>query len=242
MNKLVLVILSFMAMPLFAAAAGVSPEVERVIRQKIEGALSGISVNRVEKSPVPGLYQVQVGIDVIYITGDGHYLLRGDLLDLEKKVNQSDVLRKNLRGQEFSFIPEDEYIEFAPDGGGRHTLYVFTDVRCSYCRRLHNNMQEMNRLGITVRYLAFPVIGEQKEALAIMEKVWCAADRKDALTRAKGGDVNLVSAKCKNPVQKQFQLGRDMGVNGTPAMYMEDGTELPGYMEPGQILQQFRSS
>lgn len=222
------------------ASAEVTPEVERAIRQKIGSTLQGIQVTRIHESPVPGLYQVQVGVDVVYVTGDGRYLFKGDVLDLDKKENKTKNVREKLRSVEFDRLTEDDYIEFAARDGDRRVLYVFTDVRCGYCRRLHGNMPEINRLGITVRYLAFPVIGDRQEALELMERVWCAEDRNEALTKAKLSNATIASAACNSPVREQFRLGQEMGVSGTPAMYLEDGTELPGYMEPGQILQQFR--
>ena len=240
MNKLFLA--AFFLLLSAWAQAEVTSEVERTIRQKISGTLKDIQVTRILESPVPGLYQVQLGVDVVYVTGDGRYLLRGELLDLEKKENQTRKVRRRLRSVEFAALTDEEYIEFAARrDSDRRVLYVFTDVRCSYCRRLHSNMAEINRLGITVRYLAFPVIGDQAEALELMDRVWCAEDRNKALTKAKLGNTRIASADCDSPVREQFRLGQEMGVSGTPAMYLENGTELPGYMEPGQILQQFRS-
>jgi thiol:disulfide interchange protein DsbC len=133
-------------------------------------------------------------------------------------------------------LNEDDMIIYEAEGERKATITVFTDVDCPYCRKLHAEIAEMNRLGIAVRYLAYPrtglldsSTGLPTETTTKMISTWCAEDRKAMLTSAKrGGDIPVI--ECDSPVEEQYQLGREVGVTGTPALVLEDGTILPGYV------------
>jgi len=113
---------------------------------------------------------------------------------------------------------------------------VFTDVDCGYCRKLHSQMSELNELGIRVRYLAYPRSGPDTPSWEKAEAVWCAKDRKDAITRAKKGEKIERDAACKDtPVAADYELGEEMGVRGTPAIITETGEYLGGYLPPPQL-------
>ena len=118
---------------------------------------------------------------------------------------------------------------------------MFTDITCGYCIRLHRDVPELNRIGIEVRYLAFPRAGIGSGPFKDMESVWCANDKNKAMTSAKLGK-KVKSAKCNNPVKKQYELGQLMGVIGTPAIYLENGREMPGYIPPQRLLQAINES
>ena len=94
----------------------------------------------------------------------------------------------------------------------------------------------MNSRGVAVRYLAYPRAGSDSAAFRDMESVWCATDRNEAVTLAKQGSPVAV-AKCDNPVRRQYELGQEFGVRGTPAIYLENGREMPGYVPPDTLLQ-----
>lgn len=222
------------------SAAGAAEELGAELRARLERiageVTNGQAADDIRATPIPNLYEMQYGTEFIYITGDGRYVLTGaDLLDLEERENLSERYRNHYRARSLYAIPPEEFIEFAPSRP-RHVLYVFTDVNCGYCRRLHSDVPELNRNGVAVRYLAYPVIGDPVGAKRAMESVWCAADRRDALTKAKAG-LEVAEASCASPVDKHTRLGRDFGITGTPAMYTEDGRELPGYLPPGRLIQ-----
>jgi thiol:disulfide interchange protein DsbC len=217
-----------------AAGADSRSAPEQALRERLQAVFPDLEVTRIGKSPIDGLFEVLLGPEVIYATADGRYVLRGDLLDLAQSRNVSEDQRQAARESIFSAIPADEFIEFAP-AKPRYTAYVFTDISCGYCRKLHREMPEINRLGIAVRYLAFPRHGLDDAVSQEMESVWCATDRKQALTEAKLGR-HPQPAVCKSPVSKQFNLGRAMGVGGTPAVFLSDGRALAGYMPPKDLL------
>ena len=214
-------------------------EPDAALRARLEAVVArvtdGQSIDSIRETPIPDLYELQYGTEFIYISGDGrHALTGGDLLDLEARKNLSEQHRDEFRARALHGVPPEELIEFAPEQP-RYVLYVFTDVNCGYCRKLHQSVPELNRRGVAVRYLAYPVIGAPERARKSMESVWCAKDRRAALTQAKSGKP-VAEQSCSNPVGRHTRLGRQFGISGTPAMYTENGRELPGYMPPDRIL------
>ena len=176
-----------------------------------------------------------LGTDMVYMSEDGRYILQGDLIDLGERVNLSERERAAARKKILESVPAAETVDFTPDTP-EHTVYVFTDITCGYCRRFHQHMAELNSMGVAVRYLAFPRAGTGTDSFTDMESVWCAADPNNALTRAKQGE-QVTPAQCDNPVQRQYELGQALGVRGTPAIYLEGGQALPGYVPPDTLLE-----
>ena len=124
---------------------------------------------------------------------------------------------------------------FAPEKEVKHTISVFTDIDCGYCRKLHQEMAEYNKHGIKVRYLAYPRAGVGSEAYEKAVSVWCADDRQKAMTAAKTGG-ELKQKTCDNPVEAQFMLGQQLGISGTPALMLEDGQIFPGYVPADRLI------
>lgn len=221
---------------LLAGGTAAAPDaVESQIAARLQGLFPDLEITRVTPSPIQGLYEVLAGTDVLYVTADGRYLFQGDMLDLNQRRNVTEGQRAALRVSRLGQVPLADMIEFAP-AAPKHVVYVFTDIQCGYCRRLHREMPEINKRGIAVRYLAFPRAGIGSAAFKQMESIWCSDDRRRAMTEAKSGQpVN--PRTCANPVADQYTLGEALGVRGTPAIYGSDGRALPGYMPPDELLQ-----
>jgi thiol:disulfide interchange protein DsbC len=229
---------NWLALALLLALSGAAPAEaagEEALRAALKAAVPGMEITRIRESRIPGVLEVMFGTEVLYVSADGRYLIQGDLLDLGERRNLSEETRSGARIEFLDRIPPEETIEFAPPRT-EHTIYVFTDVSCGFCRRLHRDMPEINRLGIAVRYLAFPRNGEESQSFHDMESVWCAADRKTAITEAKLGHA-IKEASCRNPVEKQYQLGQTLGVRGTPAIFRTDGRLISGYLPPRDLLE-----
>ncbi len=227
--------LIILAAALFAAGTYADPDRDSRLREAINEVFPDVEIDRIKPAPIPGLYEVMLGTDMVYMSEDGRYILQGDLIDLGERVNLSERERAAARKQLLASIPASETIDFAPSNP-EHTVYVFTDITCGYCRRFHQHMAELNSKGVAVRYLAFPRAGVDSESFREMESVWCAADPTTAITRAKQGD-QVAAAQCDNPVQRQYELGQSLGVRGTPAIYLEGGQEMPGYVPPDTLLE-----
>ncbi|MDP7964049.1 DsbC family protein, partial [Acinetobacter baumannii] len=166
---------------------------------------------------------------------DGKYLIQGDVIRLGGKElhNIGDSLQASENKKHLAALKNEDLIVYPAKGGkAKHVIYVFTDASCPYCHKLHEHLAEINEKGIEVRYIAWPR-GEQ--FMPTMEAVWCNADRKAAFDQAVQG-ISIPPAQCKNPVREQYQLGLNMGVNGTPAIYNVDGEYLGGYLTPDELI------
>lgn len=216
-----------------AAAEESSADKDKITRT-LQTLLPGETITAINATPIANLYEVSLGPDVIYMSGDGRYVFRGDLMDMQARLNISEQVRAEARKKILESLTGNEYIEFSP-AGPKHVIYVFTDIDCSYCRRLHRDVPVLNEHGIGVRYLAYPRGGIGSRTFETMQAVWCASDRQQALTDAKNG-VQFASKKCKNPVEDEYLLGQKFGVRGTPGIYTENGDELPGYVPPDELI------
>ncbi|MBX3725781.1 MAG: DsbC family protein [Xanthomonadales bacterium] len=218
---------------LLAASLPASAD-DKVVREAIQGLVPGASIDAIAESTLPGFYEVTLGGQVVYVTADGRYLVQGAVFDIVNRVDLTEQKRAGARREALAAVPADKRIVFAPSEV-KHRLTVFTDIDCGYCRRLHQEMAEYNARGIAIEYLWFPRAGVGSESFQKAVNVWCAPDRRDAMTRAKAGQ-EVEQRTCPNPVGEDYTLGQQIGISGTPALITEDGTLLPGYMPADQLL------
>lgn len=207
------------------------------VRTLISEKFDVIEPQHVNPSPIDGWYMIQKGSVIAYVSDDGRYLLQGDLIDLDAGVNLTDISRDTARRALMAELDEDQFISFAPEAV-KHTVTVFTDIGCTYCRRLHNEIDQYMANGIEVRYLLYPRKGPASREWNTSEEVWCAADRNSALTAAKLDRKFETSACDASIVQDHYLLGQEIGLSGTPAIVLEDGTLIGGYVPPDALSQQ----
>ena len=204
-------------------------------RKNISKTLGSVNPENIIRSPIPGLYQVAIPPRFYYMSADGRYLMTGGLIDTVTKQDISKPARNKSVAAAINALGEDSMVIFG-DSSLKHTITVFTDIDCGYCRKLHNEISKYNKLGIRVRYLAYPRAGIGSDAFKKAEAVWCSKDRKKAMTQAKNG-VEIKSKKCANPVKQHHALGNLVGVRGTPALILESGEIVPGYIPAARLSQ-----
>lgn len=225
---------ALLALPYVAGAA--DDGLTARLTARLRTVLPDAAVTSVKPAPVPGLYEVMLGPTVLYMTPDAKFVIKGDLIDLDGRTNVTDQRRTQARVEAFHALGDDSAIVFPASGGkARHSIYVFTDIDCGYCRKMHQEINQLNSAGVTVNYLAFPRTGLDSESYDKAVAVWCAGDRQAALTSAKSGK-KLQGGKCTNPVANHFRLGEAIGVHGTPAVYSESGEELGGYIPAKELV------
>ena len=200
-----------------------------------------VSSDDIQPSPIPGVYQFQMGAEVAYISADGRYLIAGDLFEVDSRVNVTEKGRQASRIKILGKLDERDMIVFSPQVV-KHTITVFTDVDCGYCRKLHSQIDQLTKLGVKVRYLAYPRAGPGTDDWRKMEAVWCSKDRLSAITQAKQGQAVKTENCGATPVAKQFQLGEDLGVRGTPAIFTKNGEYIGGYLPPAELVKQLEDS
>ena len=216
---------------------GVQPE-EQIVKEALESV--GHRPLVVSESPVDGIYEVETAAGAtMYVSGDGEHVLVGDLLKI-RNGQIENLTAKRLDQKRKALLDEleiEDLVVFSPEGTAEHTVYVFTDVDCSYCRILHQNIDGYLSKGIEIRYVAFPRAGTRSETYDKMVSAWCGEDRNALLTTLKNG--NAIEKKiCPNPVANHYDLGQRMKITGTPTIIVaRDGSSIPGYLPPDQLLQ-----
>jgi thiol:disulfide interchange protein DsbC len=198
---------------------------------------AGAKIEDLKPSPIAGIYEYVQGAEVSYLTADGKYYLDGNVYDMSTRANLTEALRSRARMVLINAVPESQMVIFSPKNP-LYTITVFTDLDCQYCRKLHSEIAEINKLGVRVRYMFYPRTGPNTESWRKAEVVWCSANRNDALTRAKAGAQLDMNKTCgPTPVEREYQLGQNIGVRGTPAIITESGDFINGYMPPNELLQ-----
>lgn len=224
-----------------ATTAPKLPPIPAEIRTRIVARLPGATPDDVATSPIPGLYEVTMGGLIAYVSEDGKYLLSGNVYDLDTQVNLTASRRNAARAKALAGVPESQMIVFGPQAA-KMTVTVFTDIDCGFCRKFHQQIADVNKAGVRVRYMLYPRTGPGTESWKKAEQVWCAGDRRDALTRAKRGEA-LKSKNCGDAaVQTQYQLGSDLGVEGTPAIFTQTGDYIGGFLTPEELLHSIQES
>ncbi len=188
----------------------------------------------IKPSPVSGIYEIEFDSKIFYTTRDGKYLIMGDVVELRTRSNLTEARRASIRTRLLDEVGEENMIVIGPDKP-RRTLTVFTDVDCPYCSKFHLDVPALNKQGVKVRYLFFPRTGLNTESHRRAVAVWCAKDRVKAIGIAKAGG-KLDMKTCANPVESHYRLGQRLEIGGTPAIFVDDGKVLPGYIPAQRLL------
>lgn len=214
-----------------------------VITKQLKQSRPDIQLKNIKSSPVKGIQEVELADgSVIYASDDGKHFFYGELFQINDSgfTNLTEARNNVTRKDALAKVSLKDLVVYKPKGETKAAVTVFTDIDCGYCRKLHMEMAKMNELGIEVRYMAFPRAGVKRGAeytpsFTKIASAWCAKDPQAALTDAKMGK-ELPANICKdNPIEAQYQLGQKLGVRGTPAMILEDGSMVPGYLPADQL-------
>ena len=210
---------------------------EQAIRKTLDTLKLELPVESIAPSPLNGLYEVKLkGGRVLYASADGQFVVQGYLFQVQngKPVNLTEKTERLAISKTINAIPAAEMVVYPAVGETKSHITVFTDTTCPYCHKLHEEVGELNKMGVEVRYLAFPRQGLGSPGDEQLQAVWCSKDRKGAMDRMVDGK-DIKAAKCDNPVTKQYELGQSIGVNGTPAIVLADGQVVPGYQPAAQV-------
>ncbi|MDX1573553.1 MAG: thioredoxin fold domain-containing protein [Methylophaga sp.] len=210
-------------------------EAAKSLRADLQEAMPDIQLQSLTELGESGLFEAVISDRIYYFTSDGKYLIQGDVLSLENRENLTQKRELGIKSDILSRQNTEDLIIFAPEKTD-YMLTVFTDVDCAYCRKLHQEIEEYNELGIGIRYMAFPRAGVESESAKKLVEVWCAKDPQQAMTDAKAERELKDAEVCKdNPVIAHFETGQRLGVEGTPALFLQNGQMLPGYVPPKRL-------
>jgi len=228
-NRMLAIVLTLMlSLPLSAPAADY-----QAVRDRLSTLIDDGTEISIAESPLPGILQVRLGSDIVYVTDDGRYLMQGRVLDLDTRQDLTDRARSQIRREMVREIEHDDLISYGAEDSD-FEIIVFTDVDCGYCRRLHQQVEEYNDAGIRISYAAFPRAGMGSETSRKMTSVWCADDQRAAMDLAKGGGTPE-PMECDAPVAELYEMGQAVGVTGTPALVTPNGDLIPGYVPPNDL-------
>ncbi len=224
------------AISVFSLFTGAVSADTKTVEAALKAELPSIKPDSITESPVKGLYEVVVGARLFYVSEDGKFLIHGSVMDLKTREDLSDRRLGTIRLKSLEKVGLENMIVFKPKIQ-KHFIYVFTDIDCGYCRKLHSQVEDYLREGIEVRYLFFPRAGKDSDSYHKAVTVWCAKDRNAALTRAKNGE-NFTQKTCKNPVDEHMALAQAFGANGTPMIVTDKGVVIPGYVPAKELVKE----
>lgn len=216
-----------------APLAVVADEDYSAVEEQIRTLAPNAQSIAISETPIDGLLMVQVMGDILYATADGKYLIQGRLIDMKTREDLTEAAKADVRQELLAGLDASQQITFTPEKPV-YDLLVFTDIDCGYCRKLHGQMAAYNEQGIAIHYMAFPRAGIGSRSYEKAVSVWCADDQQQAMTQAKQG-ADPDPLQCQNPVAEQYQLGKELGVTGTPALMTMSGQLIPGYVPPEQL-------
>lgn len=211
---------------------------EKALEMELMKLMPGTKPTSIAKTPVSGLYEVTYGPEIFYFNHNASLMIKGDMVDMKSRENLTERKRSSARAVLIEAMGEDNMIVY-PAKDEKHKITVFTDIDCPYCVKLHQEMNDYHAKGITVRYMAYPRAGVGSRSYKKIVSVWCSDDRAKAMTDSKNG-LEVEAKTCDNPVDRQFNLGQVIGVRGTPAIYLEDGRVIAGYMPASRLSMQLQ--
>ena len=220
------------ALLISASATAMASDAE--IKSKLQ-ALGAKNIE-VKDSPVKGLKTAVTDQGILYVSENGQYVLQGKMYELTNK-GPVDVAGKLLADKVNAL--KNEMIIY-PAKNEKYVVTVFMDITCHYCHILHQQLKEYNDLGITVRYLAFPRAG-MNETARQMEAIWTSKDPVFALNEAEKGNLPK-ELKAPNIVKRHYDLGVQLGVQGTPSIVTSTGELIGGYLKPKDLLAALKES
>ena len=212
-------------------------EITELLRQR----LGTNDIAPVQETEVKGVYQTRFGNRYAYIIGEGRYIFIGDMVDLKETRNLTETARRTYAVDELNAVDNSRLVVFPAEGEEKTQLHIFTATTCGYCQKLHQEIGELQKAGITVRYLPFPRGGNRGRGYGELKQVWCAEDQQLAMGVAKGvkvGELGATDCTLDTMVDDGFVLGQKLGVNGTPAIFTATGQQVGGYVPYQSLIPQ----
>lgn len=232
--RALLVSLSALLFAHAGSAAEISPAQAEKIRNSLSVFLPSLTTDSIRSTPLPGLYEVTFDSRLFYVSEDGRYIVQGSIFDLEQQQDLTKPRLGELRAETVEAIGEANMLVYEP-AETRHTVTVFTDIDCPYCRKMHAQMDNYLSKGIRFRYLLYPRAGKGSPSYDKAVSVWCAEDRRAAMDEAKKGEA-MPKRSCDNPVDRHLEIGSKLPIRGTPAFVLSDGEMVPGYVPPDRLF------
>ncbi len=221
----------------FAAETAVSEDMTKLLKSRLGGA---VQVADPVETPAEGIYLTKYGSKIGYLTGNGRYILIGDMIDLQTQENLTEISRRTDYKEVLDTVAVNNLAVYpSSTDETRAVLNVFTDTSCPYCKKLHEEVPDLQKAGIEVRYFPFPRGGKRGPGYQTLKQVWCGEDKAKTMNIAKEVESgSLPSSDCENAsfVDKGYQVGNQLGVSGTPALFTAEGQKIEGYVPSAKLI------
>ena len=211
------------------------------VSRNVQQFLGDFEITGLSESPIAGVYELVSGGTIFYVNEAGTLLIEGDMIDLENRVSLTEEKLGKLHMGMIADLTESEMLIYQPDEPTDRSITVFTDISCGFCQRLHKEIDTLLESGVAVRYLMFPRAGLNTPAAQALESVWCNDDPQAAMTTAKAGG-RVPPSSCVNPMEQHVALAQQVGLRGTPLIYLDSGERIPGYRDAATIVNMVNSS
>lgn len=211
------------------------------VKSRLAEILPGIQISSLEKSTIPGLYELITDGQIYYVDETAEYLVDGSLIRLSDRANMTDARQGVIHAAMIDEISEDDMLIYEPEVPSTRSITVFTDITCGYCRKLHSEIDTLLDAGVRVRYLLFPRAGLGSQGHKDLISVWCADNPQEAMTNAKAGG-KIEPKSCDNPIESHVALAERLGLRGTPLIYTDSGEKVPGYREANVLASMVNGS
>ncbi|MDX8388023.1 MAG: DsbC family protein [Ghiorsea sp.] len=220
--KSVLIIFALL-LPLSSLAAGISnvpPRTADIIRT----TLSDMAIKDIRSTPIPGVYELQVGSQIYYSDKTGRHIINGHIFDTRSKQDLTATRLAELSKIDWSALPLDKAVVSGPEDGLK--MAVFTDPDCPYCKSLEEQLGNMD--GLRVYTFLYPLTQLHPDAYAKSESIWCAKDQHQAMVNVMTKGTKLPKATCNTPLADIQKLAAKLNVQGTPTIFAHDGRKFGG--------------
>ena len=239
MNLIRLTIRTLLAATLLTQALGAAAQ-EAAIRKNLAERLPNLPrIDEINKTPMPGLYEVRVNqSDILYTDAEGNYLLQGELIDARTRNNLTEERVSKLSAVDFKSLPLKDAFTIVR-GNGKRRIAIFEDPNCGYCKRFEKDLAKIDN--VTVHVFLYPVLGPDSQAKS--QAIWCAKDKAKAFEDWMLRNIAPTPASCdSSAIQRNLALGKQHRITGTPTSFLPDGTRLPGAVPLEKIEQALANS
>lgn len=240
--KMIFKTLSVLVASLVASICFANDAEIKQLEQALQEKMPELEITEISETPVPGIFELLTGGDVVYLTPDAGFMFQGSLIDLDARTNLTQLRQGQVHMALINKIPDEETVVFAPEkSDNMREMTVFTDTSCPYCSKLHEDVDELNAAGIKVRYLLYPRAGLGSGAHKELMSVWCAEDQQSAMTAAKRGQ-RIEEKTCETPIENHIAIAQQVGLRGTPLIYLDSGEMISGYRPADTIIESVKNS
>jgi thiol:disulfide interchange protein DsbC len=222
----------------FAATLGCTAQADQTtdkLKATLQARLGDVTIKGIEKSPIAGLYEVNLGTQMLYSDAAGDYVLLGDLVDAKTHKNLTEARMSEINKIDFASLPFANAVKVVKGNGSRR-IAVFSDPNCPYCKQLEKTLKSVDN--VTVYTFLYPVL--TPDSAVKSKSIWCSADRAKAWESwMQDHQAPTAAGTCDTAaIDKNLALGQSMNVTGTPTVFLADGRRLPGAVPADELNKQ----